>query len=175
MRTEYIFLIYLFTLFSCSNQSKYYKDVFNLSSYQEINYDLYNPILNELKVENENNKPDSSFSFTGYFKNNKLQFLLYRSESYGYLFKLNYNNDNKLRTTDIYPLLNYELTNDNSISRILYYYKDNELRIIKNELEDKIIFLENNELNIYEGLLNTSDFNYENRTIEDYFIKFLSR
>ena len=174
MKGNFIFVFILIFCYSCSDEQVFFKDYFDLYDYREVNFDLYNPVLNRYKDNKYELKEDTNYFYTGYFKKDTLLFIHCRYESYSYLGKFNYNTNGYLQKISMYPLLNLNYTHGKEISNINYFYQDNELKIIKDEFDDKIIFIDSDSLIVYKGLLNTLEYTIQELHKNDYYVKFLN-
>ena len=174
MRWNIILLFIIIFFYSCSDEQIYYKDYFDLYNYNEVEFDLYNPVLNRYQNNKCKLKEDTNYFYKGYFKKGTLLFILCMYESYSYLGKFNYNTKGHLLNISMYPLLNLNYTPGKKILKINYFYKDNELKIIKDEFEDKLIFINGDTLSIYNGLLNTLDYTMQKKLKNEYYIQLLN-
>lgn len=174
MKRNLFFLAIMLVYFSCSDKEFYYENYFNLHNYFKISFDLYNPVLNRYKMTRDEMKKDTNYFYTGYFKNDTLLYIRCKYDSYSYLGKLKYNGIGLLQYIEMYPLLNSNYNPVEETSKITYYYQNDSLKIIKDEFEDKLIFVNPDTLIIYNGLLNTSDYIVQKRLKNNFYIQLLN-
>ncbi|PID57948.1 MAG: hypothetical protein CR986_08510 [Ignavibacteriae bacterium] len=173
MKHKLIYFAIILVSFSCLDENLYYKDYFNLHSYDQIQFDQYNPVLNKIKIDGTETKKDTNYFYTGYFSNDTLLYILCKYDSYNYLGKLKYNENGDLQNISMYPLLVLDYDKNAEIEMITYYYKNGDLKIIKNEFEDKMIFVDSDSIVIYNDLINTSEYTVQKRSKDEYYIKLL--
>lgn len=151
-----IFFIILFII-SCE-EIKPYQAVFNLYNYTEKNFDLYNPILNTFTIDSLQRKEHPNYYyFDAYYSGDTLKFFFYRSESYGYLHQIFYNDIGLIEKIKIFPVLGNNLDGNANIIISKFFYENNKLQIIKDILSDELIFIDNSDAIIYKGIIDTSE------------------
>ncbi len=151
------FILFLWTLlfFSCRDEQPTYEEEFNLQQLRVKHYDLHNPILNMFKMDStaRNEYPDY-YVYDVYFdENDTLQYAFYKSASYGYLLEFHYNTEGKISWAKIYPISTAWVDKGAKIRFLSYFYKDGELIVVKDTMNDELIFINGMTATIYKGLI----------------------
>jgi len=139
-------------------------------------YDLHNPILNTFKLDSTARKehPDH-YVYDAYFdENDTLRYAFFNSASYGYLLEFQYNEDGKISESIVYPILIPSIHKGAKINYLNYFYRDGELAVVKDTMNDELIFIEGMTAKIYEGILKTGrlkDFNITTVRKTDYYVE----
>ncbi len=148
-----------------------YKEQFNLERFKMKQFDLYNPILNTYKIDPiKRNESPFYYQFDSYFDNNNIvRYSFYRSGSYGYLQEFIYNKG-RLSKVKIYPVL-VDLIDDTAGEYTnLYYYINGELKVFKDELNGKLVIIDQNSYYVYDGILSGNDpFSIKKINIDEYY------
>ena len=168
--------IFLFSI-SCSEKQPTYEEQFELNRFKMRQYDLYNPILNTFKLDSTARKAHSdNYDFDAYYDDSDtLRYLFYRSESYGYLEEFLYEEDGRLRRVFIYSILSSWLDKGANIIFSDYYYWNGKLKIIRDDLNETFLIINEDTVTIYDGVLESRDeFKIEQKKISDYYIRFLN-
>lgn len=171
----FIIVIYIiFFTFSCEENYSY-QVVFKLQNYTERHYDLYNPILNTFKMDSLHREDHPNYYyFDVYYNEDTLKFFFYRSESYGYLHQIFYNDVGLIDKIKIFPVLGNNIDKNAPIMISKYFYENKKLRIIKNMLSNELIIIDNSDASIYKGIIDTSERFYSFRVkCDEYFKKHL--
>ena len=176
LRLQLVFMI-IISLFSCKEKHQLYNVEFKLAQFKKIQYDLYNPILNTFKFNSLSRIEHPNYydydSYYDYY--DTLRFLFYRSESYGFLQEFEYDSTGKLSRTKIYSVLAGIIDKNENLIYIDYFYLKGNLRVIRDDLNKKLLFIEAENVIIYEGVLDKGiPFNIKSINIKDYYIRYLN-
>jgi hypothetical protein len=149
------FIIVIGLSSSCGKKSPTYQEQFDLQRFKKRNFDLYNPFLNNFKIDtDERIKNPDYYSFDAYFDENRIvRYFFYRADSYGYLHEIIYNKEGKLSKVIIYPILVDSIDKGADIMVNNYFYINGELKAFKDELNGNIFVINGDYVFIYKGIL----------------------
>lgn len=171
-------IIIIGSILSCSYREKEipYEEQFNLKRFKLKQFDLYNPILHEFKLDPiKRSKHPDYFDYDVYYdENDVIRYSYFRSDSYGYLQEFTYNDNMNLDIVKIYPISTAWIDRNAKVFKNKYYYFDGELKLIKDDLNNELILFINDNVFLYEGIteFRDSQFNIKKIDPQKYFILF---
>ncbi|RMG39360.1 MAG: hypothetical protein D6732_04275, partial [Methanobacteriota archaeon] len=138
-------------------------------------FDLYNPILNKFKLDSLSRKSyPEHYDFDVYYEADTLRYMFFRTESYGYLHKFFYQ-DGKLFKVKIYPILAGKVDEGAKIITNWYFYYNNELVAVRDDLNKELYFVNGDMVTIYDGILDPGNgLKIFKKKVSDFYIRLLN-
>jgi hypothetical protein len=175
VKRKMMLCLWLLLLASCGEEQPTYEEQFELRRFRVEHYDLHNPILNTFALDSlARTKHPDYYVYDAYFdEHDTLRYAFFRCDSYGFLFEFHYSVEGKVQWARIYPILTSWVDEGAEINYLSYFYKDGSLVVIKDTLNDELIFVDSMTATVYKGLLEsggTDSLDVRQIPIEDYYV-----
>jgi len=166
----------LLSVLSCA-RAPTYDEAFGLSRFRVEHFDTYNPILNQHRLDpTARTEHPRYYDYDAYFDDaGVLRYAFFRSGSYGYLQDFSYNEQGRPSRVEIYPILGPRVDRSAEVHSRKYFYRGNELLLVRDTLNDELLFLEGDSATVYIGALanGKSEFRVERVSVAEFYVALL--
>jgi hypothetical protein len=166
----------LLSVLSCAREPTY-EETFALSRFRLEHFDTYNPILNQFRMDPmARAEHPEYYDYDAYFDNTgELRYAFFRSESYGFLQDFSYDDQGRLSRVEIYPILGDRIDRSTEVDERKYFYRGNVLLLVRDTLNDELLFLDGDSATVYIGVLarGKSEFRVERVSVGEFYVALL--
>ena len=146
--------LFLLLISACQNDPQTWEAHFGIQDYEMKEYDLYNLVSNSFRLDPQTRTKYADHSaYKAYYEADSLRYLFYTTESYGYVGKFVYCQDGRLDKTILYPVLGASIHDGAKPLIINYFYEEDSLIAIRDDLNDKLFFVQDDTVIVYQGIL----------------------